>query len=58
MVNGHNMADNFFDYMLFFGNGFPIDMNLIKQIEIIRNTGESPLFFPQFRKTITVTRAI
>ncbi len=36
MVNGHNMVDNIFDYMLFFGNGFPIDMNLIKQIEIIR----------------------
>ena len=36
MVNGHNMADNIFDYMLFFGNGFPVDMNLIKQIEIIR----------------------
>ena len=36
MVNGHNMADNIFDYMLFYGNDFPIDMNLIKQIEIIR----------------------
>ncbi len=36
MVNGHNMADNDFDYMLYFGNDFPIDMNLIKQIEIIR----------------------
>jgi outer membrane receptor protein involved in Fe transport len=36
MVNGHNMSDNIFDYMLFFGNDFPIDMNLIKQIEIIR----------------------
>jgi outer membrane receptor protein involved in Fe transport len=36
MVNGHNMADNIFDFMLFFGNGFPIDMNLIRQIEIIR----------------------
>src|ERR1700685_1763166 len=36
MVNGHNMADNIFDYMLFFGNGFPININLIKQIEIIR----------------------
>ncbi len=36
MVNGHNMADNVFDYMLYFGNDFPIDMNLIKQIEIIR----------------------
>jgi iron complex outermembrane receptor protein len=36
MVNGHNMADNIFDYMLYYGNDFPIDMNLIKQIEIIR----------------------
>jgi iron complex outermembrane receptor protein len=25
MVNGHNMADNIFDYMLFFGNDFPIE---------------------------------
>ncbi len=36
MVNGHNMADNIFNYMLYFGNDFPIEMNLIKQIEIIR----------------------
>jgi outer membrane receptor for ferrienterochelin and colicins len=36
MVNGHNMTDNTFDYELFVGNDFPIDMNLIKQIEIIR----------------------
>jgi outer membrane receptor protein involved in Fe transport len=36
MVNGHNMADNIFNYMLYFGNDFPIDMNLIKQIEVIR----------------------
>jgi outer membrane receptor protein involved in Fe transport len=36
MVNGHNMADNIFDFMLYFGNDFPIDMNLIRQIEIIR----------------------
>src|SRR5271154_5871345 len=36
MVNGHNMADNIFDYMLYFENDFPIEMNLIKQIEIIR----------------------
>ena len=41
MVNGHNMADNIFDFMLFFGNGFPIDMNLIKQIEIIRGPSSS-----------------
>ena len=36
LVNGHNMADNIFNYMLYAGNDFPIDMNLIKQIEIIR----------------------
>jgi outer membrane receptor protein involved in Fe transport len=36
MVNGHNMADNIFGYMLYAGDNFPIDMNLIKQIEIIR----------------------
>ncbi len=36
MVNGHNMADNVFNYMLYFENDFPIEMNLIKQIEIIR----------------------
>jgi len=36
MVTGHNMADNIFNYMLYAGNDFPIDMNLIKQIEIIR----------------------
>jgi outer membrane receptor for ferrienterochelin and colicins len=36
MVNGHNMADNIFNYMLYVGIEFPIDMNLIKQIEIIR----------------------
>src|SRR6202167_5785818 len=36
MVNGHNMADNIFDYMLYLGNEFPIELNLIKQIEIIR----------------------
>ena len=36
MVNGHNMADNIFDFMLFLGQDFPIDMSLVKQIEIIR----------------------
>jgi len=36
MVNGHNMADNIFNYLLYFENDFPIEMNLIKQIEIIR----------------------
>jgi outer membrane receptor for ferrienterochelin and colicins len=36
MVNGHNMTDHIFQFNLFFGNDFPVDMNLIKQIEIIR----------------------
>ena len=44
MVNGHNMADNIFDFMLFFGNGFPIDMNLVRQIEIIRGTILGPVW--------------
>jgi outer membrane receptor protein involved in Fe transport len=41
MVNGHNMADNVFGYMLYFGNEFPIEMNLIKQIEVIRGPGSA-----------------
>jgi outer membrane receptor protein involved in Fe transport len=41
MVNGHNMADNIFTYMLYFGNEFPIEMNLIRQIEIIRGPGSA-----------------
>jgi outer membrane receptor protein involved in Fe transport len=36
MVNGHNTADHVFDSMLWFGDDFPIDMHLVKQIEIIR----------------------
>ncbi|HKW99573.1 MAG TPA: TonB-dependent receptor [Bryobacteraceae bacterium] len=36
MVNGHNMADNILDFELYFGRDFPIDMNLIKRIEVIR----------------------
>jgi outer membrane receptor protein involved in Fe transport len=36
MVNGHDLADHVFDSMLWFGDDFPIDMHLVKRIEIIR----------------------
>lgn len=36
MVNGHNMADHIFDSMLWLGVDFPVEMNLVKQIEIVR----------------------
>jgi outer membrane receptor protein involved in Fe transport len=36
MVDGHNMADNVFNFELYFGRDFPVDMNLIERIEIIR----------------------
>jgi outer membrane receptor for ferrienterochelin and colicins len=35
-VNGHNMADNVLNFMLFFGEDFPIEMSMVKRIEIIR----------------------
>lgn len=36
MVNGHKIADHIFDSMLWFGVDFPVEMSLIKQIEIVR----------------------
>jgi outer membrane receptor for ferrienterochelin and colicins len=41
MVNGHNMADNIFDFMLYFGEDFPIDISLVQRIEIIRGPSSS-----------------
>src|SRR4051794_36965937 len=36
LVNGHNMADNIFDSMLWFGPDFPVDLKLMQRIEVIR----------------------
>jgi outer membrane receptor for ferrienterochelin and colicins len=36
LVNGHNMADNIFDSMLWFGVDFPVDLKLVQRIEVIR----------------------
>ena len=41
MVNGHNMADNVLDFMLYFGEDFPIDITLVQRIQIIRGPSSS-----------------
>jgi len=36
LINGHHMTDNVFGAMYYFGNDFPLEMDLVDQIEIVR----------------------
>jgi len=36
MLNGHNLTDNVYSAMYYFGQDFPLDMGMVEQIEIVR----------------------
>jgi outer membrane receptor protein involved in Fe transport len=36
LVNGHQLTDNVYSAMYYFGQDFPVDMDLVDQIEIVR----------------------
>lgn len=41
MVNGHSLGDNILSQTTWFGQDFPVDMTLVKRIEIIRGPSSS-----------------
>jgi iron complex outermembrane receptor protein len=41
MINGHSIADNIFDQSPWFGNDFPVDIDLVDRIEVVRGSSSS-----------------
>jgi outer membrane receptor for ferrienterochelin and colicins len=41
MINGHNIADNIFNQSSCFGNDFPLDIDLVDRIEVVRGTSSA-----------------
>jgi outer membrane receptor protein involved in Fe transport len=41
MINGHNIVDNIFDQSTWFGHDFPVDLDLVDRIEVVRGASSS-----------------
>src|SRR5579883_1161103 len=41
MIDGHNIADNIFGQSTWYGNDFPLDMDLVDRIEVIRGSSSA-----------------
>jgi len=41
MINGHNIAANAFDMSTWFGNDFPVDIDLVDRIEVVRGASSA-----------------